>query len=134
MDEYKDLLFDRNLSTAPHLLPPLVLAYIGDAVFELFVRLKVADKTHKVQELHRQVVSYVKAEGQSDILAKWEDILTEEEQQILRRGRNAKGHVPRNTEMITYRRSTGFEALVGYLYLAGRTERLQELLSMIPFT
>lgn len=131
MDEYKDLFFETELDQEPHLLPPLVLAYVGDAVFELYIRLKLVGKTSKMQELHQQAVSYVKAEAQSDILSQWEEVLTEDEQSLLRRGRNAKGNVPRNTEVITYRRSTGFETLIGYLYLARKTDRLQELLSMI---
>lgn len=134
MDDYKDLFDKLDLATDPHLLPPLVLAYIGDAVFELYIRLKVAGEIGKVQELHKRAVQYVKAEGQSDILETWEELLTEDEQLIVRRGRNAKGHVPRNTSVITYRRSTGFEALVGYLYLRNEIERLQELLSTISFS
>ncbi len=115
----------------PRLLSPLVLAYVGDAVFELYIRLGLVPSTYKVQEMHKQAVRYVRSQSQADLLSKWEPLLTEEEQAIVRRGRNTKSAVPRNADMIAYRRSTALEALVGYLYLCGREERLWELLSMI---
>lgn len=115
----------------PHLFPPVVWAYIGDAVFELYVRLKLTERSQRMQLLHRSAVSYVRAAGQAEILAAWQSRLTEDEQSVVRRGRNVKSAVPRNADMGQYRQSTGFEALVGYLYLLGRWDRLWELLDTV---
>lgn len=108
--------------------PPAVLAYIGDAVFELLVRTyMVAGGHHKIQVLHTMTVDHVKAENQARIVRGLYDILTEEEQDLIRRGRNVKSTVPKNVDPGDYRLSTGFEALLGYLYLIGDEERLYEL-------
>lgn len=109
-------------------LPGLTLAYIGDAVYELWVRNYLVGQGHtKVNDLHRQAVRYVKASTQARLVERLQPILTEEEMDVLKRGRNAKsGHQPKNTEMIDYRMSTGLEALVGFLYLKGRQDRLEE--------
>lgn len=120
-----------NINEKPNLLPPLVLAYIGDAVFELYIRLNLISKPYKPHELHQHAVQYVKAESQSQFLAKIEPYLSDEELQIMRRGRNAKGNVPRNADVVDYRRSTGFEALVGYLYLTDQKVRLAELFALL---
>ncbi|HXK98314.1 MAG TPA: ribonuclease III domain-containing protein [Limnochordia bacterium] len=112
-------------------LPPLVLAYIGDAVFELYVRLRLSARYQTVHQLHEHAVRYVAAASQSEFLAVLQPHLTEKEAQIMRRGRNAKGKAPRHVDLAAYRRSTGFEALLGYLYLSGETQRLQELLALI---
>lgn len=130
IDEETNLFFNKHVKD-PHLLSPLVLAYIGDAVFELYVRARLITKVHKVQELHQHAVRYVKAASQSQFLARLQPHLSEEEMQIMRRGRNAKGSVPRNANVVEYRRSTGFETLIGYLYLIGETVRLKELLALI---
>ncbi len=114
----------------PKLLSPLVLAYIGDAVFELYVRLGLIPNVSKVQRLHKQAIQYVRAQSQADILKSWEPLLSEEEEAIVRRGRNAKSAVPKSADMITYRRSTAMEALIGYLYVSGQEQRLWELLNM----
>ena len=108
-------------------IPMLALAYIGDAVYELRVReLLVAKGVTKVGELHAKSVDFVSAAAQSVLLHEIEDILTEEEKQIFRRGRNAKsGHQPPNTTVGAYRRATGLEALIGYLYLAQKVDRLE---------
>lgn len=126
-----DLFSLGNINDAPNLLPPLVLAYVGDAVFELYIRLNLISNAYKPHELHQHAVQYVKAESQSQFLAIIDPHLTEEEHQIMRRGRNAKGNVPRNADVIDYRRSTGFEALVGYLYLSDQKARLAELLALL---
>jgi len=115
----------------PNQLSPLALAYIGDAVFELYIRLRLASQIHTVQQLHEHAVRYVKAASQSEFLAVLQPHLTEEEERVMRRGRNAKGNVPRNANPLDYRRSTGFEALIGYLYLQGNTARLQQLLALL---
>lgn len=117
-------------------ISPLVMAYIGDAVYELAVRSrKVLDRTGKIRDIHREVVGLVNAEKQAQFLRKIEDRLTEEEMAVVKRGRNAKTHsVPRHAGTADYRWSTGLEALFGYLYLKGDEERLREILEMIDFT
>ncbi len=109
-------------------LPPLVLAYVGDAVYELYVRTRLAPAGEPVEVLHRRSVEHVRAVAQAAALRALEPLLTPAEQAVVRRGRNAKGAVPRSTSPADYRLSTGLEALFGYLYLAGETERLVELL------
>ena len=113
-------------------LSPLMLAYVGDAVFDLYVRQKLArQKAMPVRQLHRQATQIVRADGQDAALRQMEPHLTEEEAEIVRRGRNTKSRVPKNADMATYRRATGFEALLGWLYLNGENERLNELLDVI---
>lgn len=109
---------------------PLVFAYIGDAVYELYVRTLLVSKGNApVNELHKQSVSFVKAKAQSDIIHKMLESLDSEEQDIVRRGRNAKsGTIPKNADVTDYKYATGFESLLGYLYLKGDYSRLLELL------
>lgn len=110
--------------------PPL-LAYIGDAVFELFIRtLVVAEGSSQAGEAHKKAVSFVKAKSQAKIIEGIHDYLTEEEKRIVKRGRNAKtGSMPRHAEVMEYKYATGFECLLGYLYLNGQIIRLFEILS-----
>lgn len=117
----------------PTQLSPLVLAHIGDAVYELYTRLDVLGKGNiKVNELHKKVVQRVKAQTQSKLFEEIIEDLSTSELSILKRGRNAKSHHnPKNTEMIDYRRSTGVEALVGYLYLKKDKERLEEIMQKV---
>jgi ribonuclease-3 family protein len=111
----------------------LALAYIGDAVYELFVRQELLRATnHKPQHLHRQAIRFVSANAQSQALQLIWSLLTDEEQDIVKRGRNANsGTVPKNVEPQVYRRATGFESLLGYLYLLQRFDRLNELVQVI---
>ena len=109
-------------------LNPLQLALIGDAVYEVFIRgYVIANNTElSAHKIHREAINYVKAKGQSDIMHNIEDLLNEEESYIFKRGRNAKSAtVPKNADVRDYRMATGFEALVGYLYLINDTERLE---------
>ncbi|MGE5577280.1 MAG: Mini-ribonuclease 3 [Syntrophothermus sp.] len=117
---------------SPERLSPLVLAYIGDAVFELHVREKLVNNVQEpVQALHEQAVNLVQAKAQAGILRRLEPFLTDVERDIVRRGRNAKsGFVPRHADVQDYRYSTGFEALIGFLYLGGHKERLSEILEL----
>jgi ribonuclease-3 family protein len=110
----------------------LTLAFVGDGVWHAMVRAWLT-RTRKgtVQTLHREAVGYVRASAQALAVNIIQDKLTEEEADILRRGRNAQGNAPKNVDVQTYRLATGFEALVGYLYLSGREERLMELAGMI---
>lgn len=112
-------------------LNPLVLAYIGDAVYEVFIRttLVAMEPNKTAHQLHVMSIEYVKAHAQSDIIHKISDFLTEEEIWIVKRGRNTKsGTVPKNADVVEYRVATGFEALIGYLYLIGNIKRLREVL------
>lgn len=125
-------LFANRPARKPELLSPLVLAYAGDAVYELFIRqYLISLPNHRPHALHRQATRFVSAKGQARALERWTPVLTEEEQDILKRGRNAKsGTVPKNADVQDYRLSTAFECLIGYLYYQGRYERLHELMEM----
>lgn len=114
-------------------LSPALLAYVGDAVFEVYVRSVLAVKwAGNMDEIHNQAVLSVKAEAQARMLKYIEDLLTDEEKDIVRRGRNSKaGHIPKNAAMMDYRYSTAFESLIGFLYLGGYHRRLNEILSKL---
>ena len=111
---------------------PLTLAYIGDGVYELVIRTILVKKGNcPVNRIHRKASSLVKASAQSDIMEKIEEHLTQEEHDIYRRGRNA--HSPtmaKHATMADYRRATGFEALMGYLYLKEEYTRMLTLIRM----
>jgi len=115
------------------MLSPLQLAYVGDAVYEVFIRTHLLEnKKVSVNDLHKKAIGFVKAEAQSNIIHEIMDKLTEEEVSIVKRGRNTKsGTVPKNANITDYRYATGFEALVGYLYLLKRQNRIEEIFSMI---
>lgn len=109
-------------------LNPLQLALIGDGVFEIFIRSHILTNNIDLSahKIHVQAIKFVKAKSQSLIMHEIESELTEEEEYIYKRGRNAKSAtVPKNANVRDYRMATGFEALVGYLYLIGETERLE---------
>lgn len=116
----------------PGELPALVLAYVGDAVYELAVRSHlVSSGISRVNRLHDETVKYVHAGAQAKVVRELEGILTGEETAVIRRGRNAKSaHTPRSADVIDYRYSTAFECLIGYLYLKGDTARLEEILAI----
>ncbi len=107
----------------------LSLAYLGDAVFELFVRTLVLENgDSQVNKLHKKSRSYVNATSQSEMYFKVIDILSEDELVILKRGRNAKSFTTaKNASIKDYRHATGLEALFGYLYIQGKTERLFQI-------
>lgn len=112
---------------------PLVLAYIGDSVYEVYVRTRVIEEHSDMPayKLHRLTVQYVKAHAQSDSMIEIEKILNEKEISVYKRGRNAKSAtVPKNADLTDYRRATGFEALIGYLYLEQETDRLNEIMAL----
>ena len=117
----------------PNIISPLVLAYIGDGVYELFVRNKLIDlfPTTPPSKLHKLSSSHVKAHAQSNSMKAIEPILSERELMVYKRGRNAKSStVPKNADVTDYRRATGFEALGGYLYLNRENERLNEIMEL----
>ena len=104
----------------------LTLAYLGDAVYELWVRTHMLELGHeKVKELHKQAVSYVRASTQAQILRALMPDLNEVEQHVVLRGRNAKGGHPKNVDVVTYRHATAFESLVGYWHLNRQNDRMQ---------
>lgn len=111
---------------------PLRLAYIGDAVYEVYIReMLLRRKNVSVHKLHVESIQYVKAAAQSYILHEIMDKLTDEELDIVRRGRNAKSAtVPKNAKVSDYRYATAFETLVGYLYLGNNKSRLNEIIDM----
>ena len=111
------------------LYSPLVLAYIGDGIYELVIRtIVVGQGNRQVNKLHRQASRYAKAQAQSEMMETLLPLLGEEETSVYMRGRNAKSHTTaKNASVNDYRRATGFEALMGYLYLQGNMERLLEL-------
>lgn len=116
----------------PASLPALELAYIGDAVYELWARTYLCGQgICKVNDLHCKTVALVRAETQAALAQKIASSLTEEENAILHRGRNAKGRMPKHVSVQLYRQATGMEALIGYLYLQGQTERLQEVFACL---
>jgi len=110
-------------------LSPLALAFMGDAVWEVYVRNHVLEQgIRRPEVLHRVSTSYVRASAQAAIVARLYDTLTDEEQQQVRKGRNAKpAHTRKNADVLDYRHSTGFEALLGYLYGSGQQARMEEI-------
>ncbi|MBQ7097453.1 MAG: Mini-ribonuclease 3 [Clostridia bacterium] len=121
--------FNLGGNVSPKQYSPLTLAYIGDAVYELFVRTYlIRDANFPVNRLHKEAIHLVNAKAQSDLYQKIKDKLTEEEMQIYKRGRNTNSHPPKNADMVDYKSATGIEALVGYLYLMGDSDRIAELL------
>ena len=116
-----------------NLLSPLTWAYVGDSIYELLIRTHLVNKTKlKPHSLHIEAIKFVKAKSQADILKRLEVFLTEEEKEIVRRGRNAENHhLPKNANVEEYMYSTAFEALIGYLYLCKKDERLKEIFDLI---
>lgn len=113
-------------------LSSLTLAFLGDSVYEMFIRTKILSQGNRpANELHKIAVSYVKAKAQATAAHKILENLNEEETQIYKRGRNTNIHtVPKNADMADYRHATALEALIGYLYLKGNQERLYEILNL----
>ncbi|KZS45640.1 ribonuclease III [Paenibacillus glucanolyticus] len=122
--------FDFPPSKPARLIPPIVLAYIGDAIYEVAVRQFLISKANlRPHHLHRTATGFVSAKAQSRILAFLDPELTEEERDVVRQGRNAKsGSIPKNADVLEYRHATAFETLVGYLYYTGEQDRLRELI------
>ncbi|MGN0255710.1 MAG: Mini-ribonuclease 3 [Chordicoccus sp.] len=110
---------------------PLVLAFIGDSAYELLVRTMLVNPGNaRPNDLNRHKMSLVKADAQSDMMDVLEPLLTDAESRIYHRGRNAKSYTTaKNATVADYRRATGFEALIGYLYLTGQGDRMMELVS-----
>lgn len=116
-----------------NLMPPLVWAYVGDCVYELYIRTKLVNETKlKPHALHIEAIKKVKAQAQAETLNKIYEELTEKEKDIVRRGRNAENHhLPKNANVQDYMYATAFEALIGYLYLTKQNNRLKEIFNKI---
>ena len=113
-------------------ISPLVWAYVGDSVYELYIRTHLVNTTKlRPHRLHIETIEYVRAKAQSNILNKLKNQLTESEMEIVRRTRNTENHhLPKNAEIEDYKYATALEGLIGYLYLNGNQTRLQEILKL----
>ena len=113
-----------------NLMSPLTWAYVGDCVYELYIRTKLVNETKlKPHALHIEAIKHVKAKAQAETLNNIYEELTEKEKDIVRRGRNAENHhLPKNANVQDYMYATAFEALIGYLYLTKQNDRLKEIL------
>lgn len=127
----ENIIEPKRIEEEVNFLNPLVWAYIGDSVYELFIRTNLVNNSNeKVHKLHVNAVKFVKAAGQAKILKAIEKELTEEEQNIVRRTRNTQNHhIAKNATPAEYSYATAFEGLIGYLYLNKRDERLKYILS-----
>ena len=116
--------------TTAYNLNPQSLAFVGDAVFSLFIRQKIVVSSDlKPTQEHKLTTDFVKAGGQSKIINAIEAILTDEEAHLYKRARNYKtNNIAKNAKVIDYKRATGFEAVMGYLYLTEQSERMMELI------
>ena len=113
--------------------PSLVLAYIGDAIYEVYVRSRIVSEHGDMppHKLHIESIKHVKAHAQSNAIGVIEEMLSEAEDAVYKRGRNSKSAtVPKNADVSEYRRATGLEALFGYLYIKKEEERLEELMKI----
>lgn len=126
----EELLELKKDATEVNLMSPLTWAYVGDCVYELYIRTKLINETNlKPHKLHIESIKYVKAKAQAEMLQKIQDVLTEDEKDIVRRGRNAENHhLPKNSNVQEYMYATAFEALIGYLYLTKQNKRIKEIL------
>lgn len=126
-DSIKDSFSLKELSLQQ--VQPLTLAYIGDAAYEMVIRtIEISKGDRPIKKIHQNSVLLVKADTQSRMVDIMLPILTEEEEAVYKRGRNAKAETKaKNASIGDYRRATGFEALMGYLYLAGKTDRMVEI-------
>ena len=111
------------------MLNPLQLAYIGDGVWELLVRTRIIYKGRSARHVHKDAVACVNAHAQAEAFRRIEPMLTEAEAGVARRARNVKQSPPKNADAGEYHHATALEALIGYLYVTGQTERMQEILN-----
>lgn len=126
MELFEELI--KKDETEINMMSPLTWAYVGDSVYELYIRTYLSNKTNfNPHKMHVLSIKYVKAEAQANIVKQLE--LTEEEQNIVKRGRNAQNHhLPKHATAQDYMYSTAFEALIGYLFLNKKTDRVKEII------
>lgn len=129
-DFLKSLNLEGKTEREVRFLNPLVLAYVGDCVYEVYIRKYVLHKYGGyVNDLHKKSIGFVKAAAQAKIVHSIGDSFTEEEWSVIKRGRNNKSStVPKNANIADYKYATGFEALIGYLYLIDKKERIEEII------
>lgn len=128
----KSIISGVDILTDAQQYSPLVLAYMGDAVYELYVRKMLVEKGNtQVDKLHKSAIQIVKAEAQCEAFRKIENELTEKEMAVFKRGRNTKSSVPKHSSVAEYRTATGLEALIGYIYLTGDNSRLDYIMNLI---
>lgn len=127
---FLDELIIKN-ETEINMMSPLTWAYVGDSVYEVYIRTYLSNNTNlNPHNMHVKAIKYVKAKSQANIIKKLE--LNDEEKDIARRGRNAQNHhIPKNASIEEYSYSTAFEALIGYLYLTKNNKRLKEILNKV---
>lgn len=117
-----------------NMMSPLTWAYVGDSVYELYIRVYLANTTNlNPHKMHVESIKYVKAGAQAKVVKKLieTNFLTDDEKEIIRRGRNTQNHhLPKNSDMQEYMYATAFEALIGYLYLTKKFKRIKEILSI----
>lgn len=133
-DEYFAKVLEKEYRGAsPRELSPLVLAYVGDAVYEILARTRVVSLGNcPVNKMNSKAKKIVNAKSQCEAYFKIQDILTDDEAAVFRRGRNANSYThPKNMDINDYRHATGLEAVFGYLYLSGQNERIVELFELI---
>ncbi len=133
MDKFLDQMGLNSLDEQTvRMMNPLKLAYLGDALFEVYIRSYLINEVVLTpHEMSKKAIKYVKASSQAKLVMGIKDDLTEEEWSLVKRGRNQKSAtVPKNALLSDYKYATGFEALVGYLYLMGKEDRLIEIVSM----
>ena len=130
-DSYMQEIFQMK-EVDPGTYSPLTLAYIGDSIYDLVIKSLVVNEGNKqVQKLHKATSTLVQASEQSKMMRRMQEHLTEEEHAVFKRGRNAKSVSPAKNQSITdYRRATGFEALMGYLYLKKEWKRMLDLIKI----
>lgn len=130
-DSYMQEIFQMK-EVDPGTYSPLTLAYIGDSIYDLVIKSLVVNEGNKqVQKLHKSTSTLVQASAQSKMMRRMQEHLTEEEHAVFKRGRNAKSVSPAKNQSITdYRRATGFEALIGYLYLKKEWKRMLDLIKI----
>lgn len=128
-----DIINKRFTKEEARALSPLVLAFVGDAVYEVLIRIYLVDlnKDMCVNKLHKKAVDFVKANSQSELIKNIQQYLNEEEISIYKRGRNAKGRIPKSATVQDYRMATGFEAVIGFLYITNQEERLKDIFNII---
>ena len=116
----------------PRQISPLSLAYIGDAVYEVYIRSYIMkDMNMPVSKLHKAATRFVSATSQAQIVKSISDTFTDEETSVYKRGRNAHSYTSaKNADIVDYRMATGLEALIGYLYIKKETQRLEEIISL----
>ena len=131
MDIYEIFKIDKN-EIEIKTMSPLTWAYVGDCIYELYVRNKLVNSTNlKPHKLHIEAIKYVKAQAQAETLNKIMGNLSDDEKDIVRRTRNTENHhCPKNADIKDYMYATAFEGLIGYLYLTKQGERLKEILEM----